>query len=703
MTTRAWRRSALLLSISALAFAAQAQAAETIETVVVTASKRAETLKNVPLSVTVLGQDELTRLNARSFEDYVNNIPGMGLLESSPTHPQIVLRGINAGGVGSTVGILLDESPYGSSSALANGTDTAPNLDTFDMQRVEVLRGPQGTLYGASTLGGLLKFVTNAPDPTAMAAQFEAGGTTLDDGGSGGFARAMVNVPLADDFAVRVVGFDKTDPGWIDDPLRKLKDINGVRSFGGRAAALYEPTSKVSVRLNALTQEVHANNDASEDVTLVGGNLVPTYGLYEQQRTVNSYSATRYSLYNATVNWNLDWASLTSATSYGTLHDFLFTDASGVYGADVQGFLRVDKFTQEVRLASNPGSGPLDWLAGVYYTHEDASLHQDIVFAPHGTPLGSLQLDSSYIETAGFADATYHFSPSFDISVGGRYSHNSQDALEFGLASAAGASTGDVFTWSTSADYHVDEDTTLYARIAKGFRPGGPNPLPIGGGTGAPAFFGADSLISYEGGVKSDLLDGKLSFDADVYYIDWTDIQLLAVINNTGVDVNGGSARSYGVEWDAQWRPLDRLTLGWSGAYTNAALTSDTPPIVGGLDGDPLPWAPKWTSTLDGDYRFAPMGDWAPYIGGSWRYIGSRASDFQFMASQVTLPSYDTFDARLGVDWHDWEIELYGKNLSDAKGFTEYTATGTSAASGLSGTAAVIAPRMFGIVLRGKF
>jgi iron complex outermembrane receptor protein len=704
MTTRAWRRNALLISISTLAFAVQASAAETIETVVVTANKRAETLKNVPMSVTVLGQDELTKLNARSYEDFVNNVPGMNLIESSPTHPQIVLRGINAGGVGSTIGIYLDETPYGSSSALANGTDTAPNLDTFDMQRVEVLRGPQGTLYGASTLGGLLKFVTNAPDPSGFASQFEAGGDTLDNGGSGGFARAMVNVPLSDDLAVRVSGFDRDDPGWIDDPGRNLKDINGVRSFGGRASVLYRPSGKVSIRLNALEQEIHANNDASEDVTFVGDTLVPKYGLYEQERAVNSYSAVRYALYNATVDWDLDWASLTSATSYGSLHDFLFTDGTGVYGANVQGFLRVDKFTQELRLASDSNSGPLDWLIGGYYTNEDASLHQDIVFVPHGTPLGSLQLDSSYIETAGFADATYHFSPSFDVSVGGRYSHNSQDALEFGLASAAGASTGNVFTWSTSADYHLDDQTTLYARIAKGFRPGGPNALPIGGAKGVPAFFGADSLTSYETGVKSDLLDGKLSFDADVYYIDWDDIQLLAVINNTGVDINGSSAHSYGGEWDVQWRPLDRLTLGWSGAYTSANLTGPTPSAVGGLNGDPLPWAPKWTSTLDGDYRIAPMGDWAPYVGASWRYIGERDSDFQVKPGfQVVLPAYNTFDARLGVDWQAWEIELYGKNLSNAKGYTAFSFTGTSAASGLSANAALIAPRLFGVVLRGKF
>ena len=703
MTTRVWRRGALLMSISTLAFTGQAFAAETIETVVVTASKRPEALKDVPMAITVLGEDALDRINARSFEDYINTVPGMNLIESSPTHPQLVLRGINAGGVGSTVGTYVDETPYGSSSALANGTDMAPNLDTFDIGRVEVLRGPQGTLYGASTLGGLLKFVTNPPDPSGFEGRVEGGGTTLDNGGSGAFARGMANLPVTDDLAVRVVGFDEYDAGWIDDPGRHLNDTNGVRNFGGRASVLFRPTDKVSIRLNALMQEIHANNDTAEDVVVVDGKLVPKYGTYEQQRAVNAFSTSRYAIYNATIDWDLNWAALTSATSYGSYHDFLFTDATGVYGANVQGFLGLNKLTQELRLASVPNSGPLDWLVGGYYTHEDASLHQDIVFVPHGTALGFIQLDSSYIESAGFANATYHFSPSFDVSLGGRYAHNSQNADEFGLATAAGTSSGDVFTWSVAADYHLGDQTSFYGRIAKGYRPGGPNIPPIGS-TGVPAFFGADSLINYEAGVKTDLLDGKLSLDADIFYIDWSDIQLLTVINNTGVDINGGSARSEGLEWNTQWIPLDNLTLSWGGAYTDAQLTSDTPALVGGHSGDPLPWAPKWTTSLDANYRFAPMGGWTPYLGGGWRYVGERASDFQpAPGSQVTLPSYNALDARLGVDWNNWEIELYARNLTSAKGYTAFAATGTSAASDLSATAALIAPRLVGVVVRARF
>ncbi|HEY2035333.1 MAG TPA: TonB-dependent receptor [Rhizomicrobium sp.] len=695
----------LLGSISFVVLSAPVWAASgSIEEVVVTASKRPEEVKAVPMAITVLGQDTLDRLNARSFEDFANNVPGLSLTEADATHPVLILRGINAGGDGSTVGTYLDETPYGSSSALANGVDTAPNLDTFDMQRIEVLRGPQGTLYGASTMGGLLKFVTNAPDPSGFDDAIEATGIDMDHGGTGGSIRGMVNVPLSDDLAVRIVGFDQRTPGYIDDTFRNKKNTNSLDSTGGRASVLYRPTDKLSIRLNVLTQNLDAGGNNAEDVIVVGNKIVPKYGDYIEQRTISEGGATRYYVYNATINWDLDWATLTSATSFDLLHDHQFTDATGVYGADVQGFLHQKKLTQELRLASDPGDGPFDWLAGFYYTHEIGTLHQDIVSVPHGTVYGSLQLDSRYVETAGFTNLTYHFTPSFNVSLGGRYAHNSQAANEFGLASAGGSSSGNVFTWSGAAHWDVSDQTALYARVAKGYRPGGPNALPPIVPPDVPASYGPDSLINYEAGVKSDLLDGALSLDADVFYITWNNIQLLTVVDHFAVSNNGGKAKSQGFEGHADWRATDNLTLSFTGAYTDAKLTSDTDPLlVGGRSGDPLPWSPKWSSTLDGDYNFDPIGEWTPYIGASWHYVGDRHSDFSpGTPTQVVLSSYNAIDARVGVEWNKWTIELYGKNLTDAKGVTSFASSGTSAASGLAATAAIMAPREFGIVLRGK-
>lgn len=708
-------RLAFLLSASAVALAAPAFAETTnIETVVVTAEKRSQEVKDVPMAVTVLGQDTFTRLNARNFEDYIAEVPGMSLTEANQTHPNLILRGINAGGDGSTVGTLIDETPYGSSSAIANGAILAPNLDTYDMSRVEVLKGPQGTLYGASTLGGLLKFVTNPPSTAGWDDSFEGTYMGYGHGGQGGSFRAMGNVPVDDDLAFRADGFDRYTPGFIDDPGRHVTDINGINAYGGRVGLLYKPTQDIQVRLSALYEGLGTNSDASEDVLLLpGGKIVPKYGNYQQQRTTSTPAKVRYAIYNATVDWNLDFATLTSSTSYGQVHDQIFQDGTGVLGVDIDGKVHQGKFTQEARLASNAPVAGFDWLVGFFYTNESAILHQDLVTALHAPPIGFLELDSNYNEVAVFGNLTYHFTDDFDVSAGGRYSHDSQHANQFGLASAVGASSDDVFTWSVAAHYALDPNTSLYARIAKGWRPGGPNVEPLGA-VGIPTSFKPDSLINYEAGVKGNLLDGRVSYDLDAFYIDWSNIQLLEVVNNTGVNGNGGTARSAGFEGNVAYQPIDPLTLNFNVAYVDAIITQTIPfpnnLLFDARNGDPLPWTPKWSASIDADYRFDPMSGFTPYVGGSFRYVGERPSDFIGLASQtgaVTqrqyfMPYYTTLDARVGIEWGDWAVEAYGKNLFETRGFTAFAPSGISAASGLAATAAVTAPREIGIVLRGK-
>jgi len=704
---------------------AQAQSSSSsIETVTVTAEKRTEQVKNVPMSISVIGQDELNKLNIRSYEDLMNNVPGLSVTEASPTHPVLVLRGINAGGDGSTVGTYFDETPYGSSNALANGSDTAPNLDTFDMQRVEVLRGPQGTLYGAGAEGGLIKFVSNAPDTSGFDDAFELGAISMAHGGLGNSMRGMVNVALTDDLAVRVVGFDVKTPGYINvsnpipPPALNVKDANETESFGGRASILYKPTDKLSIRLNVLQQQLDDGNDSEEDVVVVNGKVEPLFGDYNQHRVTLSPNGVRYYLYNSTIDWDFDLATLTSSTSYTNLHDYIFTDGSGALplGDNLQGFLHQGKLIQEVRLASDPGAtGPLDWLVGFYYANEHDGLHQDIVPEfKQGPSLESLNLQSTYVETTGFANATYHVFSNFEIGAGLRYATDSQNSAEVVTTPplgqiAGGVSQHDILTWSADARYHLDDQTMIYGRVATGWRPGGPNDLPVGVPNTVPHTYNPDSLINYEAGVKSALPDLNLSFDADVFDIEWRDIQLIEQVGIYGVDANGGRANSKGAEANATWQPLDQLTLNLNGSYIDAALSEDAQG-VGGFKGNALPYAPRWTGTLSGDYEFLPIDRFTPYVGASLHYIGIRGGGFTAPGfTEINLPGYATFDARVGVSWDRWSIELYGKNINDAKGISGFSAYGHSAATAGLGpfglpaaSASLIEPRIFGIVLRGK-
>jgi iron complex outermembrane receptor protein len=254
-----------------------------VEEVVVTVQKRSELLSKVPQSVSVVSQDSLNKIQATDFEDYAKLIPGLSLQSDTPGITRISLRGVNTGGVASTVAVYLDELPFGSSSGLANGSILAGDFDTWDVSRIEVLRGPQGTLYGASSLGGVLKFVTNAPSHER---EMRAEGTmeSVDGGDMGYSLKAMINLPAGDKFALRASAFYKHDGGWIDSigvnpvanifgPLIGLpngpnvsngtevaKNINDSTTYGGRISALFTPTDNLSIRLTATSQNIRSEN-----------------------------------------------------------------------------------------------------------------------------------------------------------------------------------------------------------------------------------------------------------------------------------------------------------------------------------------------------------------------------------------------------------------------------------------------------------
>jgi outer membrane receptor protein involved in Fe transport len=271
-----------------------------------------------------------------------------------------------------------------------------------------------------------------------------------------------------------------------------------------------------------------------------------------------------------------------------------------------------------------------------------------------------------------------------------------------------------ILTWSTDARYHLDDNTMFYGRVATGWRPGGPNDLPPGAPPAVNRSFAPDSLTDYEVGVKSVLPNENLSFDADVYSIEWRDIQLLELVQNFNINGNGGRANSKGAEANVTWQPIDRLTLNLNGAYTFAVLSEDAP-AVGGFAGNSLPNSPRASGTLNGDYEFLPLDDFTPYVGASLHYIGVRGSGFAISSAtnspipEINLPDYVTVDIRAGISWSKWSIELYGKNINDAKGISTFGAFGGSAASIVApnplpaATASLIEPRIFGIILRGKF
>jgi outer membrane receptor protein involved in Fe transport len=741
------------VAADAQATAASSDAAATQEgegqTIVVTAQKRTQTLIEVPQSISVVSGSTLENQNASSIADYLKLVPGLQLDQSTPGQGRLIVRGVNSGGVASTVGVYMDETPFGSSSGLVNGAVLAGDFDTFDLDRIEVLRGPQGTIYGASSLSGVLKFVTKAPSTSAFTARGRAGLEFTKGGDMGYQGNLVVNVPLAENVAIRATGSYRKYGGFIDSigtaapdffGITKTSDednnINDSKSFGGRVSLLFEPTDTVSVRLTALAQNIEA--DAPSVIESDPDTLGRLYGELSQSQFIPQYSDVKYRVYNGTVTADLGFADLTSSTSYSTQkqdlrNDYTFALSSYVQFVFIGGieneFYQAqdtdsEKFTQEIRLSSE--SDRLDWLAGVYYTNEDGLIFQDFIAVEPGTLnpipgiplLGLAQVNSDYKEIAGFADVTIHFSDRFDLDLGGRYSHNEQSANQVSDGLLAGGfnelpeidSDENVFTFSVAPRFEVNDNTSIYARVAKGFRPGGPNVVP----PGAPAevqTYDSDSLISYEAGVKAQSADGRFSVDASLFHINWKDIQLIATVSDFNINTNGSAAKSDGGEITFTARPVRGLNLSLNAAYTNARLTEDLPPIQGvvsGFDGDQLPFTPKFSAGLNGDYNWRLSNTIGASVGASLRHVSSQTAgyDADFVdanGEQRKIDGYQVVDLRAGLDFGKFAVDAYVGNLFDSAGRTSTTGTTVFGLlpvypNGAMGTG-VIRPRTIGLSL----
>ena len=695
------------------------------EDIVVTARKRAERLIDVPQSVSVITADVLAQVHAERFADYFTRVPSASIVETQAGQTRLVLRGISTNGVGATVATYVDETPYGSATSLANGGILTPDIDPFDLERVEILRGPQGTLYGANSLGGLVKYVTVAPQTDAFHAAAQGGFESVDGGETGWSGRAAVNVPLGDMIAVRGSGFYRTDPGYIDDPVLG-SNVNGGKTYGGRGSILVKPSDSFSVRGTVFAQNLESN--ASNTVDSDPVTLRPTLGELKQSRLVAEPNHVKYRIYNATADYDFGPVDLISSSSWGSLDQSQIQDISGLYGpllsdpsvfgiplgAIINQNVVQRRFTQEVRLASS-GPSAFEWTLGGFYTRERNAINQsiDAIDDPTGAHVPGLDglafatVLSEYREIAGFASGTYHFSPKFDLSVGGRYSHNTQRAVQTssgplaGDSSLDGTSSDDVFTYSVAPAFKPTENLTIYARVARGYRPGGPNVLPPSAPNDVPRQFGPDTTTDYEVGIKTELLDRKLSLELTGFYTRWKNIQLLASIGGFGVNTNGGKASSKGVELSVSARPVPGLTLAANGAYYEAVLDDDAPPVVGGLNGDRLPYAPRFASTVSADYEHALSDRVTGTIGASWRYTGDRRSAFEPGVAQHRLDAYGQVDAHVGISFDRFRLDAFVRNLTDSRGILDVGTAGSARNGAIA--VAVSRPRSFGATLGVRY
>lgn len=664
--------------------------------IVVTAQKREERLTDVPSSIAVLGGEDLQSQSADTLEDYVARVPGLSLNARGLGQQQLAIRGVTTGaGFASTVATYIDEAPVGASNGDGVGGLVTPEIDSIDLSRVEVLRGPQGTLYGASNIGGLLKYVTVAPNLSRVEASAAVEGSTVAHGNEGYAIRGRVSVPLATDKAALLVsGYLRRDAGFIDDSGLGRKNLDDLETRGWRAALALRPVEALTVTIAAIGTNKSA--DGFTQIDTDPSTLEPLYGEYEQRRAAGSeLQRTRVRLYYGTISYDLGWGQISSTTSYNTVRNRSSEDQTTIFGPFFpDGFgnpnlgysgaylITQNKLTEELRLAGKI-SDAFDFVIGGYYTRERSNTN--VAFntfdATTGTPvdIGVVLLQSTvlgrYREYAGFAQGTVHFTPELELTGGIRYSENRQRAVTIGDGLFAGGPStvetragGSATTYTIAPSYKITPDVTVYTRVSTGFRPGGSNAL------SAPRMqYDPDRVTNYEAGIKGSVDGGRFTFDLSGFYIDWTKIQLRVQSTATGLSYtdNVGKASSRGVEANIAYRITPEFSLGTTGSYIDAHLDRNLPTGQFGAAGDALPYAPKWKIAANADYD-KEIGDGTSiFAGGSLYYTSSVLGEFRSVPNAVRtrLPGYVSVDARAGLSKGPWTLSLLAKNLFDKRGF----------------------------------
>ncbi|HEY6517225.1 MAG TPA: TonB-dependent receptor [Steroidobacteraceae bacterium] len=730
----------LLLGISGVAGAQSASTAASqtsdeapmqLQEVIVTAEKRRQPLLEAPVSVTVVSGQTLEQRHEVKLADYLAQIPGISVQDNGYGQVDFSIRGIGSSpNLAPTVGVEVDGVPIGSSNA-AGDAALKPDIDPNDMANIQVLYGPQGTLYGDDAMGGLVEYTTVKPDLSRFAGRVEADASQVQGGGVGDAQRAMVNLPVIDGtLAVRISGFLRHDPGFIDDVESGQNNVNDDAAKGGRVDMLWQIASNASLRLNALAQDGDANGDAEE--ILNSGYQSLNGDLKSIGRGGFNGFQSKYRFYTATLDIDLGWAHLLSLSGYNTTEYNADLDLTNVFGPIfgtppfvlfplTQGD-RTNKFSQEIRLTS-PSNQPLEWIGGLYYTRENTSFAQTLTdidtttgqgFAGFPTSILSAPLvnpPTAFHDYAGYLTLTYHFSPKFDLEAGGRYTSETTDVpyasatgLIAGAPTPAASEKDTATTFLASGRYHISADQMAYLRVASGFRPGGSNGvLP-----GVPATYGPDKTVNYEIGYKGAFLDRRLELETALFYIDWTNIQLEALNQySEGFTVNGNKAKSQGAQFSGQYLLGDGFSAQLSFTYTDAAMSQAGPASSGAPAGAALPYANRWSGSFSLEKRIPITPRWQGSAQLIYTYFGDRSGPFNSVTPpapaqpQVFIPDYSTVDLLAGIGDGRYSVNLFLRNLANKRGITSLQAEGGGGNGGLQAT--IITPRTIGVSLTANF
>lgn len=723
----------------------------TLEEIVVTAQKRQERLQDVPISIAVITNQDIERRGLIGMEDYLRSIPGVNQIDQGPQSNAIVIRGITTSPEfenffsGTTVASYFDETPITGAAGLgAGGIDVRP----VDIERIEVLRGPQGTTYGSASLGGTMRMIPVKPKLDSFGGKLAASYSDTSGYGSGNWmGQAIVNVPVARDrFAMRVVGYRYDESGFyrniagIDPNLISAAEGFGLGDFvsgyiqdevgrtvstGGRLAALWQLTDKLNLSMNFLTQRIEQD-----------GQPTATVGDYEQARLpvapqgrlrgeTGEVADSDMELANLVLSYDLGWAELISAASWvdgGSA--FALTQNGLPYFPSFTGQSDFKSFTAETRIASQL-KGRFQFLAGLFYEDVDdhglgaAAWPGTAATNPVGTdPMYNFDNVRQIDQRAAFGEISYDLTDKLTATVGGRYFKYENDERSLTEGGLVGVPIGggipqvlgsseDRSTFKANLSYKPTKDSLVYASWAEGFRLGRPAPgLP-------PALCDADNdglvdgtsisiastrevdsdfLENYEIGGKLTLFERRMVIDAAIYHIEWDGLPVtVRAPCSLAYTANVGAATSDGVEFQASLFLMDRLRLDFGGGYTKAELSKDVPSLLA-QEGTRLPGSPQVSMNLAAQYDFDVAGHNA-FLRADSLYVGEFYGD---LLETLKAGDYIKVDARAGVTIRSLSLELFVSNLTNEDAVTWRSPS-------VAGTSYQLRPRTVGIEIDYRF
>ncbi|MDE0519430.1 MAG: TonB-dependent receptor, partial [Candidatus Dadabacteria bacterium] len=653
----------------------------TLRKMLVTATKRVQLAQDVPFSLNVQSEEDIERLNTTNLEDLSRNVAGLSIQNLGPGQSVVTIRGVSSGqiardqpGVKEQVGVYLDETPISLSLF-------TPDIDLFDLNRVETLRGPQGTLFGSGSIGGTVRYITNQPLLGVNEVKVEIDGNYLDEGSAGGHLKTALNVPLGEDAAFRLVAYGTRYGGFIDAQKEGGavdEDVNDGTRHGGRISLLWEPTENLSITPRVIYQNIDLGGFNRDEVFNLFANPYtdpPTpLGDREQHLLLDEAFEDETLIFDTVVNWSIeDFFDVTYSVSYINRDLLVSRDASALTGSvsvdlgfaedqvanpsNLRDTTDLEQMTHELRLSSSD-DGAFQWLAGVFYSDVERDYSQrlptpgyDALFIPSADTNFPDAVDSPYSsdltydlrQIALFGEATYNLLDRLGLTAGLRWYDWEEDKTfrSGGGFSNADAQNQDItvssdgFTPRFMVSYDANDNVTVNAQISRGFRLGGVNdPLnQLLCGDAYDTFrgyqeFEDETLWNYEVGFKSSF--ENVTFNGSVFY---TDIENLGVNVDAGpcssrVTISVPESHTAGAELELSIQPTRSLLLAFAGSYLEAEFdstirTAGGDAVEGIEEGNRIPSVPDWQLAGSATYTLPGiLSAGESFLSASWQFVG---------------------------------------------------------------------------------